>query len=233
MDSPHGHAIAIALSARVNAGTRRGTKVGVVNLAGAFYLAAAALMVASGCGTVASAPLVADGADAGSQQNWSHLAGSRPAESPNYDGSCLGLGEPATGRRAEFVRLVNEHRLAHGLSPVEYSLTLEAAADHYAERLFHDRDVFFDHVSPDGDGPGDRAVAAGFCHEYVGENLSWGRNTRTTAEEAFENLAASPSHNENMLNPDYRYIGVGLYATTNEKGQWYFWVQEFAVDLPE
>jgi uncharacterized protein YkwD len=150
-----------------------------------------------------------------------------PREEPRLE-ECLALGPPTEQARAELVEGLNDHRQANGLATLEYSLHLEAAADRHAERMFRDR--FFGHVWPDGTGPPDRALAAGFCHDRVGENLAYGLNSNDTPAYVMARLAKSPSHNDNMLLVAYRYAGVGLYHHESERGDEYWWVQLMATD---
>jgi uncharacterized protein YkwD len=172
--------------------------------------------------TETEAPRIADGRESADAPPVSNRAGSD--ELP----SCLGLGAPVDSVHQEFFRLINSFREENGLAPLEYSVHLEAAADGYAQRM--QAENFFGHIGPGGDTAGDRAVTAGFCDRRVGENLSWGLNSRSRPAEVMENLIASEPHLANLLLPDYRYVGVGYWTVTDESGQWFWWVQLFAVD---
>jgi len=138
--------------------------------------------------------------------------------------ACVDVGEPATPMHQAMFEALNEYRAANGLPPLIYSKTLEAAADAQAVDLWER--AFFAHVNPDGQNPGQRAVAAGFCHEYVGENLAAGQNTLDKAMTAWKN---SPGHNANMLQPAYVYVGVSYSVDANGR---YYWAQELAYELP-
>ncbi|MBI4580711.1 MAG: CAP domain-containing protein [Planctomycetes bacterium] len=146
------------------------------------------------------------------------------ASAPIPDDDCLGLGEPEDATHQALLEALNDFRAANGLPPLVYSRRLEAAADAQVRDLY-ERD-FFAHINPDGEPPGLRALDAGFCHEYVGENLAAGQKTVEAAQQAWEN---SPPHRQNMLEPHYRYVGVGVYQ--DPTGRMY-WAQEMAYDLP-
>lgn len=137
---------------------------------------------------------------------------------------CVEPGEPATPTHQAMFDALNAYRLEHGLSPLIYSKRLEAAADDQVRDLW--QRGFFAHVNPDGKNPGQRAVAAGFCHQYVGENLAAGQMTIANAMTAWKN---SPGHNANMLEPDYVYVGVSHSVDPNGR---HYWAQEFAYELP-
>ena len=65
---------------------------------------------------------------------------------------------------------------------------------------------YFAHITPEGLKPGDRAMENGFCHEYVGENLAAGQRTVKAVMQAWDR---SPSHQLNMLEAKYVYVGMG------------------------
>lgn len=140
------------------------------------------------------------------------------------DGDCLGLGDPTDDTHKAMFDALNEFRAANGLSTLVYSLRLQAAADAHVRDLYERG--FFAHINPDGQNPGQRAVEAGFCHEYVGENIAAGQKSVAAAQKAWEN---SPSHRENMLEPNYVYGAVGFYQ--DPTGRMY-WAQEMAYNVP-
>jgi uncharacterized protein YkwD len=137
---------------------------------------------------------------------------------------CVAVGEPATPAHQAMFDALNEYRVANGLPKLIYSKTLEIAADAMVIDLW--QRSFFAHINPDGLNPGQRAVNAGFCHQYVGENLAAGQNTLDRAMTAWKN---SPGHNANMLHPAYVYVGVSYSVDTNGR---YYWAQELAYELP-
>ena len=137
---------------------------------------------------------------------------------------CVALGEPSSAIHQAMFESLNQYRRENGLPPLIYSTRLEAAAESHLRDLWQRN--FFSHTNPDGKGPGARAVAAGFCHQYVGENLAAGQTTVENAMQAWKN---SPGHNANMLEPLYVYVGVSY--SIDPSGRRY-WAQEFAYELP-
>ncbi len=135
---------------------------------------------------------------------------------------CEALGLPRSGDHGEAFAALNAYRLANGLPLLLYSKTLERAADAMAGDIVV-RD-FFAHIDPDGADPGDRALDAGFCHDFVGENLATGFFNTPKVMQAWKD---SPDHDANMLRDDYMYVGVGVYWTATQGA---VWVQEFALD---
>ncbi len=73
---------------------------------------------------------------------------------------------------------------------------------------------YFEHVSPRGDGPNDRAIEAGYP-TGAGENIAWFGAATQLQQNAevyrrHEALFLSPPHRRNMLTAGYREIGNGI-----------------------
>lgn len=122
-----------------------------------------------------------------------------------------------TAAGAEVLRLVNAERAKAGCSPVTASGALTdlatAFSDDMAER------GFFDHTDPDGDTPWDRAKAAGVSG-LGGENIARGQ---ADAEAVMQAWMDSPGHKANILNCDFKTLGVGVHMGPG--GPW--WTQNF------
>lgn len=142
--------------------------------------------------------------------------------------SCVAAGFPAEPTHIQIFNMINEHRVANGLEPVEYSFRLQSAADAYALRMYDEG--FFGHVAPDGSEPADRALDAGFCNGFVGENIAYGRNRLSSADQVMQAFKNSPVHNDNMLEPRWRYVGVGYLRVVRLGTIESWWVQEFGLD---
>ncbi|NGO67109.1 CAP domain-containing protein [Streptomyces boncukensis] len=117
----------------------------------------------------------------------------------------------------EVLALVNQERAKAGCRPVEPDAELaELAGDFSADMA---RRGFFSHTSPDGQSPWDRADRAGIS-DLGGENIARGQ---ANAQSVMDSWMKSPGHRANILNCDYRTMGVG--ARFAEGGPW--WTQEF------
>lgn len=103
---------------------------------------------------------------------------------------------------------VNAARRLAGCQPLAVDSSLQAAARAYAQ-LMVERN-WFDHRSPDGQSPGDRARAAGY-QGGVGENLMMGfkDDPAGAVNDARYGWLHSEGHRANILNCDYRRTGVG------------------------
>lgn len=107
--------------------------------------------------------------------------------------------------------------------PVTLSPTLHDAA------LAHSRDMarrnYFDHRSPDGTQPGERATQAGYRWRVVGENLAAGI---TTPEDAVAGWIASPHHCTNLMDPRFTQMGVA-FAVDESSDMAIYWTQVFGL----
>ncbi len=139
-------------------------------------------------------------------------------------GYCEPIGTADTSVQQAMLSAINNYRVSNGLDELLYSDTLEEAASFQAQDMYA-RD-FFSHTNPDGDGPMERAIAAGFCDpQMVGENIAYGYQSVNDVQVGWQN---SPGHNANMLKSDYVFVGMGHY--TSPLGVQY-WVQLFGTTM--
>ena len=118
---------------------------------------------------------------------------------------------------AEVLKLVNEERAKVGCSALAANSSLARLAGAFSDDMAA-RD-FFDHTDPDGATPWDRAAKAGIT-DLGGENIARGQATAAAVMEAWMN---SPGHRANILNCDYKTLGVGVHLGPG--GPW--WTQDF------
>lgn len=110
--------------------------------------------------------------------------------------------------------LVNEERQKAGLTPLRPSaLLFRAARDHAANMASQDRLAH----ELDGKGPGERLQELGYRSFGWGENVAGGQRT---PREAMESWLASEGHRANILNADFRELGVGLAPGPNGGRYW-------------
>lgn len=122
-------------------------------------------------------------------------------------------GNPEAERRV--LELVNAERAANRLPLLTWDADLARAARFHAAHMFENR--YFDHRTL----VGRKSLAAEdrvflFSGKFRSENI--GRGYRTP-ERAVEALMNSPGHRANILDPEARYLGVGVWGD--------MWVQDF------
>ncbi|MFS4096286.1 CAP domain-containing protein [Streptomyces sp. AF1A] len=118
---------------------------------------------------------------------------------------------------AEVLKLVNEERAKVGCSALTASPSLAKLAGSFSDDMA--ARGFFDHTDPDGKTPWDRAAAAGIAN-LGGENIARGQADAAAVMDAWMN---SPGHRANILNCDFKTLGVGVHLGTG--GPW--WTQDF------
>ncbi len=117
---------------------------------------------------------------------------------------------------ARVIELTNADRRAHGCSPVIPNAELSNSAQGHADDM--SRHDYFSHTSLDGRTFDQRIRASGYEGHELGENIASGF---PTAEEVEEAWMSTPGHRRNILDCQFREIGVG-YADDGE-----FWVVNF------
>lgn len=123
---------------------------------------------------------------------------------------------------AAFLTLLNRYRRKQGLAPLAADRTLQIAAQWMSEDMAGQD--YVGHTDSQGRDPFQRLAAFGYTYNtYKAENVAAGH---ATAEEAFRSWQASPTHNENMLNPHFKFIGVGFAYRKQSKFGWY-WATAF------
>ncbi|MBK3587939.1 CAP domain-containing protein, partial [Streptomyces sp. MBT57] len=122
-----------------------------------------------------------------------------------------------TSARAEVLALVNQERSKVGCSPLTTSAPLTSLAQNFSEDMA--ARGFFDHTDPDGDTPWDRAAQAG-VQGLAAENIARGQ---ADAQAVMDGWMNSEGHRANILNCDYKTIGIGVHEGSG--GPW--WTQNF------
>ncbi|WP_307826769.1 CAP domain-containing protein [Streptomyces pactum] len=113
--------------------------------------------------------------------------------------------------------LVNQERTAAGCAPLTADPRLAALARDFSEDMAVRG--FFGHTDPDGRDPFERARQAGI--DTLGaENIARGQ---PDARSVMDSWMDSPGHRANILDCDFRTLGVGVYF--GEGGPW--WTQAF------
>ncbi|MFF3018855.1 CAP domain-containing protein [Streptomyces sp. NPDC057939] len=128
--------------------------------------------------------------------------------------------KPDDGHNAEeaaVLTLVNQERAMAGCGPVRANPPLAALAGAFSKDMAVRG--FFDHTDPDGNTPWMRADKAGISG-MGGENIARGQGDADAVMKAWMN---SPGHKANILNCEFRTLGVGVYVASG--GPW--WTQDF------
>ncbi|WP_051813904.1 CAP domain-containing protein [Kitasatospora sp. MBT63] len=163
--------------------------------------------------TTAAAKPAAKAADAAAP-----TAARQPAAKP----AAAGQGTPS-GRTADFVSqvtdLVNAERAKAGCGPLTLNTKLNAAAQQHSDDMVARH--YFEHADPEGHHADSRIEAAGYHWSSWGENIAYGQADPAAV---MDDWMHSPAHRENILNCDFKEIGIGVNFGAG--GPW--WTQVFA-----
>jgi uncharacterized protein YkwD len=131
-------------------------------------------------------------------------------------------GPPKLSKELQKVlELTNEARAGEKLPALKLNAALCKAAQAHSANMA--RQGKMEHVL-DGKNPAQRVEAAGYDYAKVGENIAAGANG-PPVEAIFKSWMESQHHKDNILNPKYQEIGLGLAA--DAKGEVYY-TQVFA-----
>jgi uncharacterized protein YkwD len=130
-----------------------------------------------------------------------------------------GASRDAVRTRTEdkVVALVNVERAKHGLCRLTIDERLRRAARRHSADMA--RRGYFAHQGPRSPSPLDRMLAEGF-DAPAGENIAAGQDTPASVVRAW---MQSIPHQRNILNGDFRTIGVGLHVSAGFP----WWTQNF------
>lgn len=122
----------------------------------------------------------------------------------------------ASSAEDQVVELVNAERAKVGCSPVKVNAKLTEAAEAHSKDMAEHSNM--SHSGSDGSSPGDRIERAGYSWSTYGENVAYGYGSAKSVMEGWMN---SSGHRANILNCDFKEIGVGLSGSDN------YWTQDF------
>jgi uncharacterized protein YkwD len=100
---------------------------------------------------------------------------------------------------------INTARADVGVSPMRMNPILQEAARQHSRDMYARH--YFSHQTPDRKSPYDRLRDARFHFVAAGENIAFAPD----ADQAWASLIHSPDHRSNILNPDFRCVGIGAY----------------------
>ena len=136
---------------------------------------------------------------------------------PPAPSTCANTGLIPDAANLELVReaivcLHNLVRAQHGLRTLAPNAQLAVAATGHSADMIGGR--YFGHTTPSGGTFVQRILAARYAAANaawtLGENLAWGTSTLATPAGMMQAWLNSPGHRQNLLNGEFREIGVGI-----------------------
>jgi uncharacterized protein YkwD len=100
---------------------------------------------------------------------------------------------------------INSARADVGVSPLRMDPVLQDAARQHSRDMYARH--YFSHQTPDKKSPYDRLRDARFHFVAAGENIAFAPDP----DQAWDSLIHSPDHRSNIVNPDFRCVGIGAF----------------------
>ncbi len=128
--------------------------------------------------------------------------------SGGYVTSCDGESLYLNAYEKGTYELHNQTRASNGLATLCVHRALTQAAQYHSQEMIDKG--YFDHNSYDGESFSARLERFGYdSYEEVGENIAWGSGTNAFPAGIFQFWMNSSEHQENILSPNYREVGIG------------------------
>jgi len=128
--------------------------------------------------------------------------------------------------KGEVILQTNNLRLASGLSTLKENSALDLAASQKLQDMIGGQ--YFAHTSPSGTSPWHWIEVNKYNFSYAGENLAIGF---WSAEDTVKAWANSPSHRENLLNSNFKEIGVAVAPAKIQNTSGFLVVQLFGTPM--
>ncbi|WP_338091215.1 CAP domain-containing protein [Pelotomaculum isophthalicicum] len=109
-----------------------------------------------------------------------------------------------TAEEQQLVNLVNQERTKINLQPLTVDTRLVNVARMKSQDMINNN--YFSHQSPTYGSPFDMMKSQGITYRYAGENIAGNQSVQA----AHTALMNSSGHRANILNSNYKYIGVGV-----------------------
>jgi uncharacterized protein YkwD len=134
---------------------------------------------------------------------------------------------PLDAEEQLFVTLINQYRQQNGLGTLSIDTSLQDAAEWMSTDMGVNN--YFSHTDSLGRDPFQRMNAFGYNYNtWKGENIAAGT---ASAQAVFDLWKASSGHNANMLNSNYKVMGIARDDTIGSGYGWY-WTNDFGGYVP-
>ena len=124
-------------------------------------------------------------------------------EAPTMTGQTENIAR-LTPNEDEMLRLLNAERVKKGLNPLKVDMEITKVARLKSQDMIDNN--YFSHNSPTYGSPFDMMKQFGIRYIYAGENLAG----NPSIQGAHTSLMNSQGHRDNILNPNFTHIGIGV-----------------------
>jgi uncharacterized protein YkwD len=121
----------------------------------------------------------------------------------------VGVSTNVESNEREIFDLINQERNRKGLGELAWDANLSRLARDYSQKMA--RENFFSHYDGNGEAVNDRAKAMRIRNwSKIGENLFFCEGYGNPNAMAVRGWMKSPTHRDNILDPDYNVSGIGI-----------------------
>lgn len=106
---------------------------------------------------------------------------------------------------SKILELMNAKRTEAGLQPLSLDTTLQSVARYKSDHMI--QNGYFSHTNPDGTQWSNWLQKIGYKYNTTAENIAYNTNDPV---ELFNQWWNSSGHRENMMNPSYTKVGIGV-----------------------
>ncbi|NJN38546.1 MAG: CAP domain-containing protein [Acaryochloridaceae cyanobacterium CSU_3_4] len=108
---------------------------------------------------------------------------------------------------------INQQRQRHGLPALQLNRQLSLVARSHSQQMAHHN--FYGHVDQQGRNHRRRVEAFGLRAYLIGENLMRCKRANDPASLSVSSWMSSPAHRQNILLPEMKETGVGIWKQGN------------------
>ncbi len=116
----------------------------------------------------------------------------------------------------EMLELINAERAKVGAAPLQLHDKLISVAQEKSEDMV--RNKYFSHTSPTYGSPFDMMKTFGISYSTAGENIA----INSSVAKAHTAFMGSEGHRNNILNPNYTHIGIGIAKDSGNSNSYRF-----------
>lgn len=126
---------------------------------------------------------------------------------------CSGATVKMDSNEKRMLDLHNRRRAGTGLPGFCVHPALQRAAEAHTRDMI-DRDYFSHNTKGSGKTSAARIRSAGYGYRTAGENIAWGSGSLGSPASIFKSWMNSPGHRANILNKNFKEIGIGAAKGT-------------------
>ena len=127
-----------------------------------------------------------------------------PTPTTTPTGPVIPIITALTADEQKMVNMINQERIAAGVSPLKVDLRLASVGRAKAKDL--ETNNYFSHTSPTYGSPWAMMQQVGLTVGWAGENIG----KTQSVESAMAGFMRSPGHKANILDPRFTHVGIGI-----------------------